>query len=160
MKKLLLSAVALVAISPALNAAVAAGSTLRDNVGIGLGTTIFEGHDGLVSQISAATTNASSGNQTFAITSGTSNARAYNGFWAKNERVNSFVAENFDVLAREIAAGSGESVDSLAELMNIPADKRVAFAATLQAHFAEIFTSADVTHADLLLNLDKFAPAA
>ena len=33
------------------------------------------------------------------------------------------------------------------------------FAATLQAHFAEIFPSADVTHADLLLNLDKFAPA-
>ena len=158
MKKLLLSAVALVAISPALNAAVA-GGTLKDNVGIGLGTMIFDGHDGLVSQVSAATTNGSFGNQTFAITSGTSNARPYAGFWAKNERVNSFTADNFDVLAREIAAGSGESLDSLAELMNIPADKRSAFAATLQAHFAEIFTSTDVTHADLLSNLDKFAPA-
>lgn len=158
MKKLLLSAVALVAISPALNAAVA-GGTLKDNVGIGLGTMIFDGHDGLVSQVSAATTNGSFGNQTFAITSGTSNARPYAGFWAKNERVNSFTADNFDVLAREIAAGSGESLDSLAELMNIPTEKRAEFARTLQAHFAEIFTSTDVTHADLLSNLDKFAPA-
>jgi hypothetical protein len=36
----------------------------QSNTGCGIGTIIFEGKDGLVSQVSAATTNSSFGNQT------------------------------------------------------------------------------------------------
>lgn len=136
-----------------------AAADLRDNVGVGLGTTLFEGHNGLISQVSAATTNGSCGNQTFAITSGTSGAQPYDGF-VKNEQINTFVKENMDVLAREMAAGAGESVDTLAELMAVPADKRGDFAKSLQAHFGEIYTSAEVTHTEVIENAGRFVPAA
>ena len=49
----------------------------QKNYGCGLGSMAFEGNDGLISQVSAATTNGTSGNQTFGITSGTSNCTQY-----------------------------------------------------------------------------------
>ena len=136
-----------------------AAADLKDNVGIGLGTTLFEGHNGLVSQVSAATTNGSFGNQTFAITSGTSGAHPYDGF-VKNEQINNYVKDNMDVLARDMASGSGESLDTLAELMAVPADQRSAFAKDLQSNFGEIFSSAEVTHTEVIEHVSKFVPAA
>lgn len=136
-----------------------AAADLKDNVGIGLGTMIFEGHNGLVSQISAATTNGSFGNQTFAITSGTSDAAPYDGF-VKNEQINNFVKDNMDVLARDMASGSGESLDTLAELMAVPVEQRAAFAKNLQSHFTEIFSSAEVTHTEVIERTAAFVPAA
>ena len=131
-------------------------STPRDNVGTGLGTIIFDGNDGLVEQVLAATTNGSSGNQTFAITSGTSGAKP----WSKlvmNEETNSFVKDNMDTLARDMARGSGESLDTLAELMGVKAADRAAFAKDIQANFTRIYTSAKITHEQVLENLDKKA---
>jgi hypothetical protein len=49
----------------------------QKNTGCGLGTIVFEGQNGLVSQTFAVTTNGTFGNQTFGITSGTSNCEQY-----------------------------------------------------------------------------------
>lgn len=127
-------------------------SQLQRNVGIGLGTLIFDGQDGLISQISAATTNATSGNQTFAITSGTLGAERPDSI-VKNERVRDFLHDNMDMVARDIAAGGGEGVDVLAELLEVPAEERVYFARKLQANFTRIFPSAEVDHEMVLHNL-------
>lgn len=130
-------------------------SDLRDNVGVGLGTMIFEGvGDGLICQIFAATTNGTSGNQTFAITTGTSNARPWKSV-AMNDKAGSFVRDNMDVLARDMAAGSGESIDALAELMTIPAADRPAFAASMQKNFGKVFSSPTVTHEQVIENIAK-----
>ena len=51
-------------------ASLSAGN-LESNVGVGVGTMIFKGKDGLCSQVCAATTNGIFMNQTFAISSGT-----------------------------------------------------------------------------------------
>lgn len=129
-------------------------NTPRDNVGIGLGTLIFDGSDGLVQQVLAATTNGSCGNQTFAITSGTSGAKP----WSKlvmNEEINHFVRDNMDTLAREMARGSGETLDTLAELMGVQPAERAAFAKDVQANFRRIYSSANVTHTEVLENLDQ-----
>jgi hypothetical protein len=151
-KSLLLCAASLV-VCGSINA-----SELQDNVGIGLGTMIFGDRDGLISQISAATTNGSFGNQTFAISSGTLGAKRPSSF-VQNEQMKNFVKDNMDGLARNVAAGSGETLDTLAELMNVQAADRAAFAKTLQANFSHIFTSATVTHTEVLENLEAFAPA-
>ncbi len=139
-------------------AALACGafaSDLRDNVGVGLGTLIFEGvGDGLLCQTFAATTNGSCGNQTFAITTGTSNARPWKSI-AMNDKAGSFVRDNMDVLARDMAAGGGESVAALAELMGIPAADRPAFYASLQKNFGTVFDSPTVTHAQVIDNIAK-----
>ncbi|TVR11218.1 MAG: DUF3015 domain-containing protein [Planctomycetota bacterium] len=127
-------------------------SQLQRNVGIGLGTLIFDGNDGLFSQVAAATTNATSGNQTFAITSGTLGAERPDSI-VKNERVRDFLHDNMDMVARDIAAGGGEGVDVLAELLEVPEGERVYFARKLQANFSRIFPSAEVDHEMVLHNL-------
>lgn len=126
----------------------------RENVGIGLGTMIFEGQTGLVQQVLAATTNGSFGNQTFAITSGTSGAKPYDGI-VQNEPLKLFVKDNMDNLARDMAVGQGESLDTLAELMSVPAEQRGAFNQKLQTNFDNIYTSANVTNEDVVQNLAK-----
>lgn len=130
-------------------AAIAGGSlhaaTMQDNVGAGLGTLIFDGHDGLVSQISAATTNGIVSNQTFAITSGTLGASKPDAWWAKREQLQKFVNENMDAVAADISVGEGETIDTMAELLNVPADQRATFGVELQTSFSVIYPDATVT---------------
>ena len=126
----------------------------RDNTGVGLGTLIFEGQSGLVQQVLAATTNGSFGNQTFAISSGTSGAKQPSSI-VKNEELRQFVTGNMDNLARDMATGRGETLDTLAELMNVPAAERSAFNQKLQANFGKVYTSAAVTNTEVIENLAK-----
>ena len=125
----------------------------QKNYGCGLGSMAFEGEDGLISQVSAATTNGSSGNQTFGITSGTSNCTQYS-TWTSNEKVNVFVADNMDSLAKDIARGKGEHLDTLGSLMNIPQKDRAAFNSKLQRNFSHIYTSENVTATDVIRNIE------
>jgi hypothetical protein len=156
--KRLVAGLALAALAPAAFAADTAGS-LEHNVGIGLGTTLFAGHNGLISQTFAATTNGTSGNQTFAITTGTSNAKQYDGLFAKAV-VTEFIRDNMDAVATDVAAGRGEHLDTLAELMAIPAGERAAFAAAAQTQFAAIYAESAVGHEQVAERLIALRPAA
>jgi hypothetical protein len=122
------------------------------NTGCGLGSIVFEGENGLVSQTFAATTNGTFGNQTFGITSGTSNCEQYKTF-TYNEKVNTFVAENMDNLARDIARGQGEYLNTLALLMDVPDTRKAVFRSHLQSHFSDIYTSEKVTHSEVVNNI-------
>ncbi len=124
----------------------------RKNVGCGLGTMAFEGQNGLLSQTAAATTNGTSGNQTFGITSGTLDCEQYKTF-TSNEKVDTFVAENMDNLARDIARGQGEYLNTLAVLMDVPDGRQNAFRSHLQVHFSDIYTSEKVTHSEVIKNI-------
>jgi hypothetical protein len=125
----------------------------QKNYGCGLGSMAFEGNDGLISQVSAATTNGTSGNQTFGITSGTSNCTQYSE-WTSNEKVNVFVTDNMDSLAKDIAKGKGEHLDTLASLMNVSQKDKAAFNARLQKNFSRIYTSNDVTAPEVIRNIE------
>lgn len=128
----------------AATAGLSAGN-LEQNVGVGVGTMIFKGQDGLLSQICAATTNGIFGNQTFAITTGTLGAAPYDGF-AGNPKVNDFVAQNMDTLAIDIAAGQGQTLDALLELAEVPVADRTSSKSALQANFSTIYAEDDVTN--------------
>lgn len=130
-------------------AARAAEGDLEHNVGQGLGTLIFQGQNGLIQQVLAATTNGFCGNQTFAITSGTLGARQADSL-VMNEAVNRFVAENMDNLARDIAVGKGETLATLTTLVGVPEDQRGTFSADLRANFDRIYGSPDVTSTDVV----------
>jgi hypothetical protein len=122
----------------------------QDNVGIGLGTEIFKGHDGLASQVCAATTNGSFGNQTFAITTGTLGADKPDELWA-SKQLNKFVEENMDGLAQDMAQGQGESLDAICSILQI--QDKDAFNATLQANFGTIYTSGAISHNEVIGNM-------
>jgi hypothetical protein len=124
----------------------------RHNTGCGLGTLLFEGKDGLLQQIFAATTNGSSGTQTFGISSGTSECTQPTKY-ASNEELNIFVAENLDNLAVDVAMGQGEYVNTLAALMDVPAPHRAEFSLMLQDNFSYIFPEASVTHGEVIDNI-------
>jgi hypothetical protein len=133
-----------------------AGAVDQKNTGCGLGSMAWEGQDGLVSQTFAATTNGTLGNQTFGITSGTSNCEQYK-TWTMNEKVNVFVAENMDSVAKDIAKGEGEYLETMASLMDLNQAQRPQLYALLQKNFTRIYTSPAVSPADVLRNISQVA---
>ena len=126
----------------------------QTNTGCGLGSMIFKDKDGLLSQVCAATFNGIAGNQTFGISTGTSNCQKAAAF-TSNERLNKFVNDNMDNLAIDISRGNGEYLTTLAVLLDTPAEQRADLFHTLQANFSSIYTSETVTNVDVLNNIEK-----
>lgn len=154
-KALLVAALVLVLAVPA----IAAGPAGQMNYGCGLGATVFkdgQANDSILLQLVATFLNGLCGNGTFGITSGTSDC-AKPGKVASNERLNEFAYKNLDDLARDIAAGSGETVATVAELLSVPADARPAFYKNLQARFTEIFPAPTVETAHVVDTISKIA---
>ncbi len=135
---------------------VASAAGPRNNCGCGLGSMVFEGQDSLVTQVFAATTNGFFGNQTFGITSGTLGCERPQA-WVENEKLNKFVSENMDTLAVDIASGKGESLDTLAEIIQVPADRREKLYSALQSNFDNIYPSAKVTHEQVIKKIAVIA---
>lgn len=124
----------------------------RQNTGCGLGNLVLGDADfsnTTLGQSFVATTNGTSGNQTFGISSGTSNCETPSTF-VKNERLQEFVVANIDELAKDIAVGEGESLDTLAELMEIAPESRGEAYVKLQSNFDKIYTSSNVTAAHVV----------
>lgn len=143
MKKVLVSLAAVAALSSAAFAGV------NSQTGCGLGAIIIKDDSSAVMLALQATTNGTSFNQTFGITSGTLGCKKTK--FVMNEQASEFVAANMDQLAKEVAMGYGESVDTLAELLNV--DDKAAFAAALQENYNSIYTSENVKMADVLDNI-------
>lgn len=143
MKKILTG----LAVAAVLSTGAFAG--VNSQTGCGLGSQIIKQDDTAVVLALQATTNGTSGNQTFGISSGTSGCKKTQ--FAMNERVEEFVASNMDQLSKEIAIGQGESIDTLAELLNI--EDKASFAASLQENYNRIYTSSNVKMADVLDNV-------
>jgi hypothetical protein len=107
--------------------------------GCGLGSIVFGDKPGII-QILAATTNGTSGNQTFAITSGTSNCSSSE---PSAESAKAFVETNREALAKDAAKGNGETISSLSTLAGC--SDASAVGAALQTNFQTIFPAASVT---------------
>ena len=118
------------------------------SAGCGLGSLVFGDEPGMV-QVFAATTNGTSASQTFGITSGTSNCEKQPKF-SSNERLNQFVMENMDNLAKDVAMGYGEFLETLVELLGVTAGDRTEVYARLQANFSSIFSSERIEAADVI----------
>jgi hypothetical protein len=107
--------------------------------GCGLGSLLFSPDSGFT-QVLAATTNGLFGSQTFGISSGTSNCADTGGGTAS---ARAFVETNRAALAKDIARGQGEAIESLAKLAHCAAGAPVA--ASLQRNFAKIFPTASAS---------------
>lgn len=148
MKKILLG----LALSVAITGSAFAG-TAASNTGCGLGTVLWENKadNSILFQAFQATTNGTSGNQTFGITSGTLNCKKPASF-AQNEKLINFVQANMDKLAQDIAMGKGESLETFAEMLGVAPGQNAAFNAKLQSNFGKIFTSENVVLAEVIDN--------
>lgn len=149
MKKVL-SAVAMTLVLS--GAAYAAGDAHR-NTGCGLGTLLWESRadNSILLQAFQATTNGTSGSQTFGISSGTSNCQQPSKFVSSDKLIN-FVQANMDNLAKDVAMGKGETLDTYGELLGVAPAQSVAFNSKLQNNFGRIFTSEHVVVAEVIDN--------
>ncbi|KOO05450.1 DUF3015 domain-containing protein [Vibrio nereis] len=147
MKKLLAVA-ALASTLPLSNVAMA-----DSDIGCGLGTMVFDGKSGKVFKVLGATTNGTSGNQTFGITFGTLGCDG-NGTITSAQKLALFIDGNMDNLARDIAKGEGETLATLSEVWGISAADKTAFNELAQQNFAEVFKSENVTSQEVFANLN------
>ncbi|WP_290871103.1 DUF3015 family protein [Aquabacterium sp.] len=133
MKKIVIAALATLAATASMAA--------QNNIGsCGWGSKLFQGQSGVAPQVLAATTNGTSGNQTFGITFGTSGC-TQDGLVSSSWKTAMYIDGNRLALARDAAAGQGESLDTLATVMGVKADDRALFAATIQSNFATVFAN-------------------
>ena len=134
---------------------VPAGASFADpDIGCGPGTQIWHGSKGVLPKVLGATTNGSFGMQTFGITFGTLGCHQ-GGTVTADARVQMFASANLDRLARDMAAGQGETLDAFAQLLGIRDGDRPAFFAFTQAHFADLFGSDEVTSTEMLGSLER-----
>lgn len=126
-------------------------SAFATNVGPGLGYILIGDKSGAGWDLLASFLNGIYWNQYFAITFGTS---GYDKGLVSMTETNQFVADNMDALAADIAKGEGEYIDTLSSMLNV--SDSVAFKATLQNNFDEIFTSADVSAEEVTNKIYSF----
>jgi hypothetical protein len=123
------------------------------SAGCGVGTILFEGQRGPVPQILAVTTNGTSGNQTFGITTGTLGCEK-DGVVRPPTKVRMLMISSLDNLAGDVARGDGETLESLASLMVVAPEDKARFFGTLQQNFGRIFPREDVTVDEVIASLN------
>jgi hypothetical protein len=146
MKKLIIM-LSLIAFIPFTVAAQA------NNIGsCGWGSKLFQGQKGIAPQVLAVTTNGTSGNQTFAISSGTSGC-TQNGVVTSSWKTAAYLDGNMTKFARDASRGNGETIDTLANLLQVRAEHRQIFAQTLKNNFRTIFASDSASSTEVLAAL-------
>ncbi len=138
-----------------LLATIVAGSTAYaasgyGAAGCGLGSMLFGSEPGFM-QVLAATTNATSGSQTFGITTGTSNC-GKGAMSAQNEKLFKFVEANMDSVAFDISKGNGEYLDTMATYLKIDSQT---LGQKLKTNFDSLYTKDSIEVSELMLNIQK-----
>jgi hypothetical protein len=95
----------------------------QEGPGCGLGAKVWTGQKGMITHLSAATTNNLISPQTSAITSGTSGCDSDTTVW-QDQQQRVFVAANLGSLSQDMAQGHGQYLNALAGLMGCPTSAR------------------------------------
>lgn len=140
MKKLIAGAILFGAASSA--SAVAPGGP-----NCGWGNMLFEGQSGIVPHFLAITTNGTSGNATFGMTSGTNGCSTSGTLTYGGEAM---VQAMMDELSEDVARGEGDALNAVAMAFGIEAQDRAEFAKVSHNNFDAIFPSENVTAAQVI----------
>lgn len=124
--------------------------------GCGLGSMAWRGQSGIIPQSLAITTNNWFSN-TIGITLGTSgcdpNGRVTGG---TGRMTLAFLQDNMEQFAMDAAAGRGETIETLAGILNVDSEK---LGKNIQQNFAYIFPSDNVEVAEVTLKVMDIANA-
>jgi hypothetical protein len=143
----------------ALMPAAAFAGKADNNVGsCGWGSKLFDGQSGVAPQVLAATTNGTSGNQTFGVTTGSSGC-SQDGTVKSTWKTAMYIDGNKEKLARDMSIGSGESLESLAAVMGVRDEHKPAFFRVTKDNYAKIFSDANVSTGMVLVSLKEVLAA-
>ena len=145
MKKFLV-AIALSALSTSAFAGAAGGA------GCGWGQLLFEGQQGKATHVLGLTTNGSTGNNTFGVTTGT-NGCSSDGTITYGGKQMVQVGAVMDEFSEDVASGDGEVLTAVAVTLGVSQEDRAYFKATMHDNYAEIFPTQNVTQEEVLANM-------
>lgn len=120
----------------------------------GWGNMVFEGKSGLIPHFGAITTNGTSGNATFGMTSGT-NGCSTDGKLTYGGKAMITLNGVLDEFVADAARGHGEALTAVAVSMGIQPQDRATFAAVVHDRFDVIVTDANMSSAQVYENLVK-----
>ncbi|MBL4900125.1 MAG: DUF3015 domain-containing protein [Colwellia sp.] len=110
----------------------------------GWGNMLFQGQSGTPSHVLAATTNGSTGNNTFGMTFG-SNGCSTKGTLTYGGKELIDVSMIMDEFSEDVARGDGEALTAVAVSLGVAEADRALFKATMHNNFDSIFPSENVT---------------
>lgn len=108
----------------------------------GWGNMLMDGQSGLGSHIIASSTNGTSGNATFGMTTGT-NGCSTDGSLTYGGK--SLVGAVMDEFGEDVARGDGEALTAVAVSLGIAEEDRALFKSVMHENFTTLFPSAEVT---------------
>ncbi len=148
MKKIITGLVLLTASSSAM--AVAPGGP-----GCGWGNMLFEGQSGPIHFL-ATTTNGTSGNKTFGMTTGT-NGCSMNGSLTYGGK--SMISSIMGEFTEDVARGQGDALDTVAVIYGVDKQDRDTFAKVMHENFAVIFPNENITADDMMASIEEIMKA-
>lgn len=122
----------------------------------GWGNMLFEGQSGAVPHFLALTTNGTSGNATFGMTTGTNGCStdgklSYGG----KKMIGSIMTE----FSADVAAGQGDALNAVAAIMGVEKQDRAVFAEVAHANFKVIFPTENATTDQVVAGLEQVMKA-
>jgi len=121
--------------------------------GCGLGYLLLSNKENSkVMQVVGATTNGTFGSQTFGISSGTSGCTE-DGAVKLAKATEVYVEVNLESIRRDMAAGQGEYVNTLASMMGASDANRAQLVRYFQENYSAIFPTANASSSEVLMNL-------
>jgi len=126
------------------------------SAGCGLGSMVFEGDQTWWKQVLSATTNGTSGSQTFGISTGTSNCDSPAPL--KMSQVEAYVEANKVALANDVAKGNGETITNLSKVYGC--DNTANFGKALKSNYKSIFSNANASSTEITNSLNTVAASS
>ena len=150
MKKIIVGLV-LISASSVANAGAAGGDG-----GCGWGQALFKGQSGTASHVLAGITNASTGNNTFGMTTGTNGCSVTGTLGYGGQSVVSSIMDEF---SEDVARGEGDAIDTVAVVYGVDVQDRDTFAKVMHENFTTLFPSEDVTAEDMMASIEEIMKA-
>ncbi len=122
----------------------------------GWGNMLFEGQSGPAPHILGATTNGTSGNATFGMTTGTNGCSTSGKLTYGGKNVVSSIMGEF---SEDVAVGHGEALDTVAIVYGVEKQDRATFARVMHENFATLFPSENVTADEMMAAIEKVMKA-
>ncbi|MDT8452068.1 MAG: DUF3015 domain-containing protein [Gammaproteobacteria bacterium] len=122
----------------------------------GWGNMLFEGQAGIAPHFLATTTNGTSGNKTFGMTSGT-NGCSVDGKLTYGGK--SLLGSIMGEFSEDVARGEGEALNAVAVMYGIEQQDRASFATAMHTNFQTLFPSENVTADEVMASMNEIMKA-
>jgi hypothetical protein len=122
----------------------------------GWGNLLFDGQAGIAPHFLASTTNGTSGNATFGMTTGT-NGCSVDGklTYGGASLLGSIMGE----FSEDVARGDGEALNAVAVMYGVEQQDRAAFATAMHTNFQTLFPNENVTADEVMTSMNEIMKA-